>query len=118
MMRAEDLRLGQTYDCVFDGDQGREKSCIVPLAVDAAKRRQFILVEPRRVQTKSPAFYKRLLAMSYQEIVDEDLQGSPDREWSGYVWRMEITKAGELYREDYDLYIADLVENRPETTKS
>jgi len=118
-MHIKEIRIGQAYDCVFDGDQGKEKGCIMPLAVDASRRHQFVLREPRRVRAKAPEFFRRLLAMSYREIVDEDLEGGPDREWSNYVWRMEITDTGELYREDYDLYLADLVEtclDAPEST--
>jgi hypothetical protein len=109
-MKANSLRIGQGYECVFDGDQGREKCCMVPLAVDVSKRHQFVLVEARLVRAKASEFFSRVLAMSYQEIVEEDLDGGPDREWSSCVWRMEITEAGELYYPDYDLYIDDLVE--------
>jgi hypothetical protein len=117
-MRASDLRLGHTYDCIIDGNRGRDMARIVPLAADTEKRRQFVIVEPKRLLREAPAFFKRLLAMSYREIVEEDLDGCLDKGLSAHVWNMEITETGDLHNEDFDAYFVDIVEVAPPAAES
>ena len=113
-MNGKDLQHGKAYDCTMDGDKGVEKTCIVHLATDSKTNRRYIIIEARKLQKEAPDFYRRLLAMSFQEIVDEDIDGGDDREWSSYVWRFAINEQGDLYYEDYDLYLGDFVETEKE----
>jgi len=109
-MNANELLHGNAYDCTMDGDRGIEKTCMVPLAMDGKTNRRYIIIEAKKLKKENPDFFRRLLAMSYQEIVDEDLDGGPDRKWSSHVWRFTINEQGSLYYEDYDLYLSDFVE--------
>ena len=95
----------------MDGAHGVEKTCIVPLAIDTKMEHQYIINDAKELQRLNPDFFRRLLAMTYQEIVDEDLDGGPDRKWSRrYVWRFSFDERSSLYHEDYDLYLYDFVE--------
>ncbi|HXI72385.1 MAG TPA: DUF6697 family protein [Verrucomicrobiae bacterium] len=109
-MNANELKHGQAYDCTMDGDSGIEKTCIVPLSADAKTKRRYIINDAQKLRKENPDLFRRLLAMSFNEIVDEDIDGGPDRKRSSHVWRFTVNEQGSLYYEDYDLYLSDFVE--------
>jgi hypothetical protein len=109
-MHANDLKHGRVYDCTMDGNRGVEKTSIVPLATDAQTRQRFIIIDAQQLQKGNPDFFRRLIAMSFSEIVDEDLDGRAEALWSSFVWRFTIDEHGSLYFEDFDLYLGDFVE--------
>jgi hypothetical protein len=109
-MRANELQHGKLYDCTMDGDRGIEKTTIIPLAADAKTNRRHIIIDAKSLQKANPDLLRRLLAMSFQEIVDEDIDGGPDRKWRSFVWKSTLEEQGSLYYKDYDCYLADFVE--------
>ena len=109
-MDAKELQHGKAYACTMDGDDGAENTCIVPLAADSKTNRRYIIIEAKQLRRENPDFFRRLLKMSFDEIVDEDIDGGPDRKWSSFVWRFTLDEHGDLYYEDYDLYLGDFVE--------
>ncbi len=109
-MHANELKHGKVYDCTMDGNLGVEKTSIVPLATDAQTNQRFIIIGAKKLQDANPDFFRRLIAMSFHEIVDEDLDGGPDRHWSAFVWKFTLDEHGFLYYEDYDCYLDDFVE--------
>jgi hypothetical protein len=109
-MNASELQLGKPYECVINGGLGIAKTYLVPLAINAAKTRRFIIMEARPLHALKPALFRSLVAMSFDEIVDEDLDGGPDRKWSSHVCNVAIDERGDLYMEDSDAYFADFVE--------
>src|ERR1035437_1628176 len=115
VMRANELQHGKLYDCTMDGDDGIVKTTIVPLAADTQTSQRYIIIDAKSLQKANPDLLRRLLAMSFQEIVDEDLDGGPDRHSSCFVWRFTLDEHGSLYYEDYDCYLGDFVE--ADTTK-
>jgi hypothetical protein len=109
-MNASELKHGKAYDCTMDGNLGIEKSIIVPLAMDAKMKQQFIIIEADKLQKSNPDFLRRLIAMSFQEIVDEDIDGGDDRHSSSHVMKFTLDEHGSLYYEDYDCYLDGFVE--------
>ena len=109
-MNANELKHGKLYDCTMDGDDGIKKTSIVPLAADAKTNQRYIIIDAKSLQKANPDLFRRLLAMSFHEIVDEDLDGGPDRQWRSFVWRYASDEHGSLYYEDHDCYLADFVE--------
>ena len=109
-MKANELKHGKAYDCTMDGDRGIEKTCIVPLATDTSTNRRYIINNAKKLKKANPDFFRRLLPMSFDEIVGEDLDGGDDRRWSSYVLRLTINEQGTLYDEDCDLYLCYFVE--------
>lgn len=108
-MNASELQHGKPYSCTLDGQRGVEKSIIIPLAIDAKRERQFIAIEADKLKKRNPDFLRRLIAMTFQEIVDEDIDGGDDRDSSSYIMRFTLGD-GSLYCEDYDLYLGDFIE--------
>ena len=109
-MNGNELLHGKAYDCTIDGNKGVEKVDVVPLAMDAKKSQRYVIMSAKQLQKNNPDFFRRLLAMSFQEIVDEDLDGGPDREWSSFVWRFTIDEHGRLYYKDHDCYLNNFAE--------
>ena len=109
-MNANELKHGKLYDCTMDGDDGIKKTSIVPLAADAKTNQRYIIIDAKSLQKANPDFLRRLLAMSFHEIVDEDIDGGPDRQWRSFVWRFTLDEHGSLYYEHYDCYLTDFAE--------
>jgi hypothetical protein len=109
-MNANELQHGKAYDCTMDGNKGIEKTCIVPLATDAKTNQRYIIIEAKKLRKENPDFLRRLLAMSFQEIVDEDIDGGDDRHSSSHIMKFTLDEHGSLYYEDFDLYLGDFVE--------
>jgi hypothetical protein len=111
-MKVSELQIGQPYECLINGKAGVERTCIVPLAMNATKTRRFIIMEARPLHALKPVLFRSLVAMSFDQIVDEDLDGGPDRKWSSHVWNVAIDEHGDLYGEDCDAYLNDFVETQ------
>ncbi len=104
------LKLGQAYDCIIDGNLGIDKTCIVPLAINAQQNRRFMIFDARTLHSKNPRFLNKLLSMQFSEIVDEDLDGGDYRQWSSFVWNVTLIDDGGIYYNDCDAYFRDFVE--------
>lgn len=116
-MKASELEHGKAYNCTMDGNLGIERTCIVPLAADAKTKQRFIVMGANKLQKENLDFFRRLLAMSFQEIIDEDIDGGPDRRWRSYVWRFALDEQGSLYYEQYDCYLNDFTPANKMTTE-
>ena len=109
-MKDSDLKYGQAYECIINGNLGIQKTIIVPLSINDKKTRRFIIVDAGKLHTKKPRLLEKLRSMTFSEIIEEDLGGSPDREWSSYVWNVALREESTLYCEDFDAYFVDFVE--------
>ena len=118
-MTANELEQGKAYDCRRDGDNSLEKTTIIPVALDPQTNQRFVIIGARELLRSNPFFLRSLLRMSFCEIVNEDLEGGPHREWSSHVWKFSIGEHGSLYYEDFDCYLEDFAPTTlPDITKS
>jgi hypothetical protein len=108
-MTAKELEHGKAYDCTIDGDRGSERTTIIPLATDSRNSQRFVIVDARGLLKSNPGFLRSLLRMSFREILDEDLDGGPYRQWSSHVWRFTLGEHVSLYYKDFNCYLQDFV---------
>ena len=65
------LKRGKIYDCKVEHERGIENISIIPLAFEKAKNCQFVMIDARKLFTKNPRFFKKIIQMDFRSIMND-----------------------------------------------
>lgn len=107
IIEAIDLQHGKFYDCTIDTDHGsKETDSFVQLAIDAKTNRRWMLFGKKSLLEKHTDLVRKLINMSFDDLVAEDYEGSPDSVRGLQLQEFILDAGGALHDKSDDCYLS------------
>jgi hypothetical protein len=95
-----ELKIGKLYDCSVDCDNGIEDNhSIIPLAKKSndKDKSQFVMIDAKRLYKQNPSFVKEIIKMSFEEIMNDGIQGPYPNECDSMTTLYSLHNDGTLF---------------------